>query len=88
MKTKKDFILREMDDMNIVVAVGDTSKVFNGVITLNSTAAFMWKVLEKGTDTDSLAKAVADEYDIAFDKAKKDAEKFVEKLRQEDILDD
>ena len=37
MKTKKGFMLRQTAGRNIVVAVGQASEEFNGLITLNET---------------------------------------------------
>ncbi len=88
MKIKSNFILKEMDDMNIVVAVGDRAKSFNGVITLNSTATFMWKKLEEGISREDLALALTEEYSVDLDKAKEDVEKFIDTLLKEDIIDE
>ena len=88
MKIKKDFILREMDDMCIVVAVGESAKSFNGVINLNETAQFIWKQLEKGCTQDELVEAVLAEYDAPREVIEADIEKILAKLRQEKILDE
>lgn len=88
MKIKSNFILREMDDMNIVVAVGERAKEFNGVITLNSTATFMWKKLEEGISEQDLVKAVTEEYSVDSLKAQADVKKFINTLLDEDILDE
>ncbi len=88
MKIKSNFILKEMDDMNIVVAVGDRAKSFNGVITLNSTATFMWKKLEEGISREDLALALTEEYSVDLAKAKEDVEKYIDTLLKEDIIDE
>ena len=49
MKIKDGYMLRELDDMAIVVAVGKRAVEFNGMITLNSLGTFIWKCLS--TDT-------------------------------------
>ena len=43
MKIKKGFVLRVVGGENVVVPVGEMSKVFHGMINLNDTGAFMWK---------------------------------------------
>ena len=45
MKIKNGFILRNVSDAYVVVAVGEAAKDFNGMITLNETGAFLWKTL-------------------------------------------
>ena len=47
MKIKQGFILREVAGSYLVVAVGEAVKRFNGVINLNETGAFLWRLLEK-----------------------------------------
>lgn len=88
MKIKSGFILREMDDMNIVVAVGDKAKAFNGVVTLNPTAVTMWKALEKGCTRDELVEAVLAEYNAPKEKVETDADAFILKLREADFIDE
>ena len=46
MRIKKGFVLREMCGENIVSAEGLEHINFNKLISLNSTAAFLWKALE------------------------------------------
>lgn len=43
MKIKNGFILRNVSDAYVVVAVGEAAKDFNGMITLNETGAFYGK---------------------------------------------
>ena len=45
MKIKEGFVLREMCGENIVAAEGLQNINFNKLISLNSTAAFLWKAL-------------------------------------------
>ena len=47
LKTKKGFLLRRLGDEFMVVAIGEASKSFNGMIRLNDTGAFYWKELER-----------------------------------------
>ena len=48
MKIKKGFVLREMCGENIVTAEGLEHINFNKLISLNSTAAFLWNKVEIG----------------------------------------
>ena len=47
MKIKKGFALRNIAGCEIVVPVGTASDSFNGMITLNDSAAFFWTLLQK-----------------------------------------
>ena len=86
MKIKDGFILREVAGNYIVVAVGDAVKNFNGVINLNETGAFLWKILEKGGDSESLTSALLGEYDVAEEIAKADVEAFITKLTEAGLV--
>lgn len=88
MKIKNGFILREMDDMNIVVAVGEQARSFNGVITLNSTAVFMWRKLSEGCAEEELIDAMVSEYNAPKDKITADVKAFVAKLSENGLLDE
>lgn len=82
MKIKEGFILREVAGSFIVVAVGNRVKEFNGIINLNETGAFLWKMLEKGTDEDGLKKALLEEYDVTKEIAERDIRSFVDRIKE------
>ena len=86
MKIKEGFILREVAGNYIVVAVGEAVKSFNGVINLNATGAFMWRLLEKGADEESIKSALLEEYDVSEEIAERDAKKFIAKLTEAGLL--
>lgn len=54
LKTKKGFLLRRLGKEFMVVAIGDASKDFNGMIRLNETGAFFWDELKNGIEFDAL----------------------------------
>lgn len=87
MKIKPGFLLREVDDTAIVVAVGPAAKAFNGMITLNEVGAFLWKAIEKGADEKTLTAQLLKEYDVEETRAAADVSAFVEKMRKAGILD-
>lgn len=86
MKIKDGFILREVAGNFIIVAIGEAAKAFNGVINLNETGAFMWRVLEKGCDKEGLKQAILNEYDVSEEIADRDAEKFITKLTEAGLI--
>ncbi|MDO4943939.1 MAG: PqqD family protein [Ruminococcus sp.] len=87
MKIKDGFMLRKVGGQSVVVATGDASKSFNGIIKLNETGALMWNTLAVGCDETGLLKAVLDEYNIDENTAKADISAFIEKLKGADLLD-
>ena len=74
MKTKEGFVLREMCGENIITGEGLEHINFNKLISLNSTAAFLWKaVVGKEFTVESMAQLLVDEYEIDKELALKDS---------------
>ncbi len=86
MKIKDGFIMRELADQTVVVATGEASRSFNGIIKLNSTGRFLWKLLESETTEIDLVAAIRDAYDVDAETAQRDVARFVQSLRDEDLL--
>ncbi len=86
MKIKSGFILREVADNYIVVAVGERAKEFNGLINLNSTGAFLWKQLENGCDEKGLVDALLAEYEIDEATATADVKAFIAKIQEAKLV--
>ena len=76
MKIKKGFILRTVGGENVVVPVGEMSKQFHGMITLNETSAFLWKFFSEEHSIDEATAALLGEYEVEEAIAKADVEKF------------
>ena len=86
LKIKDGFILREVSETYIVLAVGARVKEFNGMITLNETGAFLWKILEKGSTKEELVKALIKEYEVEEELANKDVDAFINKMKGAGLL--
>ena len=87
MKIKNGFILRNVSDAYVVVAVGEAAKDFNGMITLNETGAFLWKTLADGcADKNELVTKLLSEYDVDKALAERDVDAFVKKLDERGLL--
>ncbi len=88
MKLKEGFVLRNVADTYIVVAVGAKAKEHNVMITLNETGALLWNKLSEGCDEDGLVAAILEVYDIDEDTAKADAKAFIAKVNSEGLLEE
>lgn len=86
MKIAKKFILREVMGDYVAVAVGKDAKDFHGMITLNETGAFLWNALKEETTEAELVEKMLEEYDVSKDVAKKDVERFVQLMKEHQIL--
>ena len=80
MRQNPDFLLQEVADTVVVVPVGQASVNFGGMITLNGTGAFLWKLLETEQTVSTMTQALLDRYDVAEATARADVEAFVNKL--------
>ena len=87
MKIKKGFILKEIADSFVVVAVGPAVKEFNGAISLNGVGATLWKNLQTDNTIEGLIQALLSEYQVEYDKAKIDVENFVNKLKEANLVE-
>ena len=82
MKIKDGFILREVAGSCVVVAVGKRAGEFNGVINLNETSAFMWRMLEKGATIDEIVTKMQEEYDVDAQILRRDVTAFTQKIKE------
>ena len=80
MKRNANFILREIAGENILVATGEAAQIFNGMITLNEVASFIWKNIDECKTVDKLIASILDEFDIDDETARRDVENFTTQL--------
>lgn len=85
-KLKPGYILRKIANSDIVIPVGNNIASFNGLITLNETAAFLFKLISEGATVAELIEALTKKYDIDPDLAGDDVDDFVSQLEKADML--
>ncbi|MDY4077606.1 MAG: PqqD family protein [Clostridium sp.] len=88
MKIKDGFILREILDSYMAVPVGERTREVQGVIALNETGAFLWRMLEEDTSEDKLIASMVKEYEITEKTAKDDIKEYLSFLREKGWLYD
>lgn len=86
MKIKDGFMLRKVGGQNIVVALGEASRSFNGMIRLNDTGVFLWEKLKDDVTEEQLLAALTAEYSVDPAQAKSDIAEFVAALRKAALL--
>lgn len=88
MKTIEGFKLRKLGNEYILVGESMALINFNKMITLNETAAFLWKEAEKGSfDAASLCKALCDEYEVAPEKAMTDVVATIDSWKEAGVIE-
>ena len=80
-KINENFVLQQVADESIVVPVGEATKRLHGVIKLNSTGTFLWKMLEnKNLSQEELVQELLSEFSADANQAREDVSIFVQQL--------
>ena len=88
MKIKSGFVIEQVGDGYLAVAVGDRADEFSGLVRMNSTGAFLWKLIEeKDMTKEELLAAVVAEYDVSEDIVRLDIDRFEKQLADGGILE-
>jgi len=88
MKIKDGFVLREMCGENIVAGEGLEHINFNKLISLNATAAFLWKALVgKEFTAEEMAQLLIDEYGIDMELALTDSRNLMQSWTEAGIAE-
>ncbi|MBQ8171632.1 MAG: PqqD family protein [Oscillospiraceae bacterium] len=87
MKIKNGFMLRKVGAQNVVVAVGEASRSFNGIIRLNDSGRYLWEKLQQETTEQQLLSDMLGDYNIDEATARADIERFVQSLKGAGLLE-
>ena len=68
-------------DNYVVVAVGEASLSFRGMLKLNATAAEVWQGIEKGLAESEIAELLCEKYEVDASTALLDVKKTVSELK-------
>ena len=88
MKRRKGYTLRPLGKEFILVAEGVEAVDFTRMISMNESAAFLWKAVEdKDFDAETLVNLLMEEYDITQEIAKKDVASLLQTWKEANIID-
>ncbi len=88
MRIKNGFVARDVGDRTFVVAVGEMSKSFNAMITLNVTGKAIWQALQNDTTIDEIVDKLLLEFEGAEKEiVKQDVIAFTNKLDEAKVLE-
>jgi len=89
MKIKKGFVLRTVCGENVIVGEGLDAINFGRMLSLNETAAWLWKQAQEQGDftAESLAKALCTEYDVTPEQALNDVKETIENWKQLGVVE-
>lgn len=87
MRIKEGFILRSICGEYVVVGEGLAQVNFNKMLSLNDSAAFLWKELEgKDFTQETMVELLQDRYDVSTEQAAADVEKLVRTWIKEGVI--
>jgi len=88
MKTRKGYTLRDLGSEYILVAEGLEAVDFTRMISMNASAAFLWKEVEgKDFDVNMLADLLVEAYGIARDVAICDVEALLKTWESANLIE-
>lgn len=80
MKIKEGFVMREVAGRAVVIATGEASKHFHGMINLNSIGKIIWESVQKGLDEEAIAEKLTQQYDVTLEQARHDVHQILQKM--------
>jgi len=86
MRIKEGFVLREVAGQIIVIATGEASKDFHGMIKLNDTGRLIWQGLQEGLSEEEISKRLQEKYDVDAEKAAQDTCAFLKQMEEMGFL--
>ena len=88
MKIKDGFILRSICGEYIVVGEGLAQVNFNKMLSLNESAAYLWKeVTGREFTKEDLVQLLLDQYEVSREQASQDVDKLVETWLKEGVVE-
>ena len=82
MKVNKQFVVKNIAGEIVIVATGNAIQNFNGLISVNEVADFIWTHLEECETPEDMIKMVLDEYEGDETKIRKEVTEFLDTLKK------
>ena len=88
MRIKEGFELREICGEHVILSHGMDNIDFSKIISLNETAAFLWKqaVRKEAISEDGLVSSLLEAYEVDEERARKDVAQVLAKWREIGLL--
>ena len=86
MRIKDGFVLREVAGQAMVIATGEASKEFYGMIKLNETGKEIWQALQEGKMAEEIVMLLKDKYDVEPGQAESDVAAFINQMEEMGFL--
>ncbi|KAB5607394.1 PqqD family protein [Bifidobacterium jacchi] len=86
MRLKDGFVLRDVAGQTVVIATGEASEHFHGMIKLNDTGKAIWQGLAAGKTEAEIASDLTHDFDVDESRAASDVKAFVERMNEQGFL--
>jgi hypothetical protein len=86
LQINKDFVLRKVCGVNVVLPAGLQVKDFGGALNLNDSAALIYEQLQAGKTVEETVSALVAEYDVTPETALADVQETIESLREAGVV--
>ena len=80
------FVHRKIADVDILISVRERIADFNGYMTLNPAASFLWDAMAQPKTAKELTLALLEEFDVTEAQAAKDVEEFLLHLQVQSMI--
>ncbi len=87
MKIKKDFIIQQIGDSYLAIAVGKTAESFRRLVRLNGSGAFLWNYIAEESHTEEeMVLTYTEHYSVSREVAEEDVSRFIATARENGII--
>lgn len=88
MKIKDGFVVRDIMGQCVVVATGEASESFSGMIKLNDTGKDIWEGVAAGMSEAEITDKIVEDYDVDKERAKASVSKFIADMKDKGFIID
>lgn len=86
MRLKDDFILHNTGEDFVIIATGEATKNFNGIIKLNNMGGEIVGLLANDISEEEIIKAIVEKYEVEYETAKEDILNLLNSLRKAGVI--
>ena len=86
MRLKDDFILHNTGEDFVIIATGEATKNFNGIIKLNNMGGEIVGLLTTDISEEKIVKAIVEKYEVDYDTAKEDIKNILDSLKKAGVI--
>ncbi len=88
MKIKDGFVKREVMGNSVVIATGEASVNFRGMVKLNATASEIWEAINEGKNEDEICSELLKKYEADAETVKKDVQSILKTLLEQGFIEE